>query len=184
METTSRQPRPEKVALVSEISAALREAQAVLLTEYRGLSVSQLAELREQLAGVGGQYRIFKNTLVRRAAASAGIEGLDPLLQGPTAIALTSGDAAQVAKAIRDFSRAHPALALKGGLLSGEALSAAQALALADLPSREVLLAQVAGALAAPMAQLAALMAAVPRSLAFGIKALIDQRAAAAPEVA
>ncbi|HET9691786.1 MAG TPA: 50S ribosomal protein L10 [Acidimicrobiales bacterium] len=172
-------PRPEKVAVVDEVRQHFDEADAAILTEYRGLKVKELGALRRALAPSGGDYRIYKNTLVRFAARDAGLEGLDALLTGPTAIAFVKGDAAAVAKSLRDYARTQPLLVIKGGVLGSKVLSSAETNALADLPSREVLLARFAGALAAPLQQLAGLMQALPRNLAYGLAALRDQRAEA-----
>jgi len=184
------EPRAEKVAVVTEVKERLGRADAALLTEYRGLNVAAMAELRRALRAAGGEYKIYKNTLARLGARSAGIDSLDELLVGPTAIAFVEGDAAAVAKALRDYSRTNPALIVKGGLLGDKLLSAGEVTALADLPNREVLLAQLAGALQAPIAQFASLLAALPRNFAYGLKAYIDQQggvieveAASEPEV-
>ncbi len=168
-------PRPEKVAVVAEVRERLSGVDAALLTEYRGLKVGELAELRRSLRAAGGDYKVYKNTLVRFAVRDLGMDELEELLTGPTAIAFVEGDAVNVAKALRDFARTNPNLVVKGGVLSGKLLSAAEAGALADIPPREVLLARLAGGLAAPLQQLAGLMAALPRNLAYGLKALIDQ---------
>ena len=172
-------PRPEKVAVVDEVRERLSSSSAALLTEYRGLKVKDLAALRHQLAGVGGEYRVYKNTLVRLAARDLGLEALDDVLVGPTAIAFVDGDAVAVAKALRDYARTNPTLVLKGGVLGRSVLSPADAGALADLPSREVLLARLAGAFAAPLQQFAALLAALPRNFAYALQALIDAGGAA-----
>lgn len=169
-------PRPEKVALVGEVRERLTGSDAALLTEYRGLKVADLARLRQTLGQVGAEYKIYKNTLVRFAAADLGLDGLDGLLEGPTAIAFVKGDASEVAKVLREFARTNPALVVKGGVLGRATLSAGQAAQLAELPSREVLLARLAGSLAAPMRQLAGLLQALPRNLAYGLKALIEQK--------
>jgi large subunit ribosomal protein L10 len=179
-------PRPEKVAVVADVRQRLSDAHAAILTEYRGLTVAEMAELRRSLAHVGGEYKVFKNTLVKLAVAGSEHEPLQPMLVGPTAIAFVSGDVSAVAKALRDFSRTAPALVLKGGYVDGAVVTAADLVALADLPPREVLLARVAGAMAAPLQQMAGLLAALPRNLAYGLKALVDQggassAAAAAP---
>src|SRR5689334_18527407 len=137
-----------------------------------------MSELRRALRTAGGEYKIYKNTLVRFAARDLGLE-IDELLTGPTAIAFVDGDAAAVAKALRDSARTNPALVVKGGLLGTKALSAEDVRALADLPSRDVLLAQLAGAMAAPMQQFAGLLQALPRNFAYGLKALIDQQGGA-----
>jgi len=175
-------PRPEKVAVVTEVKERLGRADAALLTEYRGLNVAAMAELRPALRAAGGDYKIYKNTLARLGARSAGIDTLDEMLTGPTAIAFVEGDAAAVAKALRDYARVNPALVVKGGLLGQRVLTANEVTALADLPSREVILAQLAGALQAPIAQFASLLAALPRNFAYGLKALIDQQGGAPAE--
>jgi large subunit ribosomal protein L10 len=172
-------PRPEKVAVVDEVRERLSSSSAVLLTEYRGLKVSEIAELRRNLRIAGGDYKVYKNTLVRFAVRELGIEGVEELLVGPTALAFVEGDAAAVAKALRDYGRTNPALVLKGGVLGSKTLSADEAKALADLPSREVLLARLAGGLAAPLQQLAGLLQALPRNMAYGLQALVDQKVAA-----
>jgi large subunit ribosomal protein L10 len=169
-------PRAEKVAVVTEVRERLTQADAALLTEYRGLDVKAMAELRRALRAAGGDYKIYKNTLVRLGARDAGIDQLDALLTGPTAIAFVDGDAAAVAKALREYAKTNPNLVVKGGLLGQRLLTAGDIAALADLPSREAVLAQLAGALQAPIAQLAGLLAALPRNFAYGLKALIDQQ--------
>jgi large subunit ribosomal protein L10 len=169
-------PRSEKVAVVDEVRQHFSDSDAAILTEYRGLKVKELAELRRNLTPAGGQYKVYKNTLVRFAARDAGLEGLDALLEGPTAVAFIKGDAAAAAKALRDFSRTQPLLVIKGGVLGDKILSVAETTALADLPSREVLLARLAGAIAAPMQQMAGLLQALPRNLAYGLAALRDQK--------
>src|SRR5690349_14482600 len=181
-------PRAEKVAVVNEVREKLSSAGAAVLTEYRGLNVAAISQLRRQLREAGGEYKIYKNTLVRFAARDLGLE-IEELLTGPTAIAFVDGDAAAVAKALRDYARTNPSLIVKGGLLGTKALSADDVKALAELPSREVLLSQLAGAMAAPMQQFAGLLQALPRNFAYGLKALIDDRggvpeAAAEPESA
>lgn len=166
-------PRPEKVAVVDEVRAKFEAADAAVLTEYRGLDVAATAELRNALRAAGGEYKIYKNTLVRFAARDLGLE-IDELLTGPTAIAFVDGDPVGVAKALRDFARINPALVIKGGLLGDQALSEGGFRALADVEPREVLLARFAGLLAAPMQQFAGLLQALPRDLAYGLKALIE----------
>lgn len=166
-------PRPEKVAVVAEVRAKLDAAEAAVLTEYRGLDVSATADLRRALTEAGGEYKIYKNTLVRIAARDLGLE-IDDLLTGPTAIAFVEGDPVNVAKALRDFARTNPALVIKGGLLGGSLLDQRAITALADVEPREIILAKLAGALAAPMQQFAGLLEALPRNFAYGLKALID----------
>jgi large subunit ribosomal protein L10 len=180
-------PRPAKVAVVDEVRERLSSADAALLTEYRGLNVGDISRLRQSVRAAGGSYKIYKNTLVRLAVREIGLEELVSLLEGPTAIAFVDGDAALVAKALRDFARGNPSLVVKGGVLGTRILTAADAGALAELPSREELLARIAGALAAPMQQFASLLQAVPAKFAYAVQALIDQKggvpeAAAEPE--
>ncbi len=172
-------PRPEKVAVVAEVRERLTAANATILTEYRGLSVKDLATLRRSLREAGGEYKIYKNTLVRFAVQELGLTDLEALLTGPTAITFVETDAAAVAKALRDFGRTNPNLVIKGGLLGGNVLTPADATALAELPSRDVLLARIAGGLAAPMQKFAGLLQALPRNFAYGLKALIDDRGGA-----
>jgi len=175
-------PRPEKVAVVAEVRERLDTAEAAILTEYRGLTVADLATLRQSLQAAGGDYKIYKNTLVKLAIAGGRHEALGALLQGPTAIAFVTGEVSAVAKALRDYARTSPNLVVKGGMHGEGVLSAQDLTALADLPSRDVLLAQLAGAFAAPMRQLAGLMQALPRNLAYGLSALLDQRGGAPAE--
>jgi large subunit ribosomal protein L10 len=172
-------PRPEKVAVVTEVRERFEAADAALLTEYRGLNVKALADLRRQLRPSGGEYKVYKNTLARFAAQNAGVAELADLMVGPTALAFVEGDAAAVAKVLRDAARTNPLLIIKGGSMSGKTMSAKDVEALADLPSREVLLAQFAGALQAPLVKTAGLLQALPRNFAYGLKALIEQREAA-----
>jgi large subunit ribosomal protein L10 len=174
-------PRPEKVAVVDEVRERFDAATAALLTEYRGLDVSALAVLRRALRDAGGEYKVYKNTLVRFAAQQAGLD-IEDLLTGPTAIAFVGerpdgspGDAVLVAKALRDFARTNPALVVKGGVMDAKTLTADDAKALADVEPREVLLARLAGAFAAPMQQFAGLLQALPRDFAYGLQALIDK---------
>jgi large subunit ribosomal protein L10 len=183
-------PRPEKVAVVDEVKDRLSGASAALLTEYRGLDVKSISDLRRAVRAAGGDYKIFKNTLVRFAVRDLGLD-VEALLTGPTAIAFVAtkpdgspGDAVDVAKALRDFARTNPSLVVKGGLLGEKPLSADEARALADVESRDVLLSKLAGALAAPMQQLAGLLQALPRNMAYGLQALIDDRGGVPAEVA
>jgi large subunit ribosomal protein L10 len=176
--TTRSEPRPDKVAVVSEIVGKLADAQATFITEYRGLSVANLASLRRSLAAHGGEFKVYKNTLARLAAVNAGKPGLDELLVGPSALTFVTGDIAATAKGLREFARANPLLVLKGGVLGTNVLDAKQLEALADLPPRDILLAQLAGAFQAPLVKTAGLLQALPRNMAYGLKALIDQQAA------
>jgi len=174
-------PRPDKVAVVDEVREKFESADGAMLTEYRGLNVPALAALRSSLREAGGEYKIYKNTLVRHAARERGLE-IDDLLTGPTAIAFVGeradgspGDVAAVAKALKEFAKANEALVIKGGVLDGQVLSTDDLKALAELPSRDVLLAQLAGAFQAPMAKLAGLLSALPRDFAYGLQALIEK---------
>ncbi len=168
-------PRAEKVAVVDEVRAKFDEADAAILTEYRGLKVKDLAELRRTLRANGGDYKVYKNTLVRLATNELGLADLDPMLTGPTGIAFVKGDAAAVAKSLKDFSRTNALLVVKGGVLGDKILDDRETSALAELPSREVLLARLAGGIAAPLQQLAGLLQALPRNFAYGLAALRDQ---------
>ena len=171
-------PRAEKVAVVDEVRERLASADGALLTEYRGLTVAELARLRRELSAAGGDYKIYKNTLVRLAIADGPQAAIHQLLTGPTAIAFVQGDVSAVAKALRDFAKGSPNLVVKGGIVGEGLLSASEITVLADLPPRETLLAQFAGALSAPLQQLASLLEALPRNLAYGLSALLDQRRA------
>jgi large subunit ribosomal protein L10 len=160
--------RPEKTAVVEEIRTKLDDADAAVLTEYRGLSVRALAELRGSLRPANTEYKVFKNRLARRAAEEAGLDDLLPLLEGPVAIAFVHGDAVPAAKALRDFGRTNPELVV-------------ELTALADIPPREQLLAMLAGGFQAPLTKAAGLFQAFTRNFAYGVRALIDQRAASEP---
>ena len=172
------QPRPEKVAVVDEVRERLSSSKAVLLTEYRGINVSGMATLRRSLREAGGDYKVYKNTLVRIASRELGYE-LDEMLTGPTAIAFVPDvegvDPAVVAKALKAFGKDNPALVMKGGLLGDRVLSADDTRALADVAPREELLARLAGGIAAPMQQFASALQALPRNLAYGLAALIEK---------
>jgi large subunit ribosomal protein L10 len=151
--------KSEKTAAVAEIADEFRGATAAVLTEYRGLTVSQLTELRRTL-GEGTRYTVVKNTLTKIAAAQAGVAGLDDLLVGPTAVAFVTGDPVEAAKGLRDFAKANPTLVLKGGVVEGKPMSADEIRTLADLESREVLLAKLAGAMNGSLAKAVGLFAA------------------------
>ncbi len=172
-------PRADKVAVVDEVRSRLEASDGAVLTEYRGLTVSEIAALRRELTAAGGDYKIYKNTLVRLAVAGGPQAPIEDLLTGPTAIAFVHGDVSAVAKALRDFARNNPRLVVKGGVVGTGLLSARDLQLLADLPSRDTLLSQVAGALSAPLQNLAGLIEALPRQLAYGLSALIEKREAA-----
>ncbi len=175
---TGRAPRADKVAVVAQIVAKLNEAQAVFVTEYRGLSVAQLADIRNALRPSDSQHVVYKNTLAKLAIRKVGLEILDEFLVGPTALTFVNGDVAGAAKVLRDAAKTHQALVVKGGVLGETALSADDVKSLADLPSREELLAQFAGALQAPLVKTAGLLQALPRNFAYGLSALIEKQAA------
>jgi large subunit ribosomal protein L10 len=171
--------RPEKVAVVDEIRTKLAEADATVLTEYRGLTVHELADLRGSLRGSGTEYKVFKNTLARRAIEGAGYDEITAMFEGPVALAFVRGDAAAAAKALRDFGRDNPALVVKGGLLGERVITPSEIEALADLPSREVMLTQIASMFQAPLTKAAGLFQAFTRNFAYGVQALINERVAA-----
>ena len=177
--------RSEKVAVVDEVREKFSGSDAAVLTEYRGLDVPAMAELRKTLRESGGEYKVYKNTLVRFAVEELGLE-IDDLLIGPTAIAFvrekadgSAGDPVGVAKALKEFAKAHESLIIKGGLLDDKRLTVEEISALAEIAPREVLLAQLAGAMAAPMQQFAALLNALPQNMAYALQALLEQRGGA-----
>lgn len=178
--TTTTTPRPEKVAIVEEITAKLNDSVAVFITEYRGLSVGQMADLRGPLRDAGAEHKVYKNSLARIAANEAGYESLTEYLLGPTAITFVTGDSVAAAKALLDQSKITPLLVIKGGVLGTSPMTADDVKALASLPSREELLARLAGAFQAPLVKTAGLLQALPRNFAYGLSALIEQQEAAA----
>ena len=151
--------RADKAGAVAELTENFRNSPATVLTEYRGLTVAQLTELRRSL-GRTTSYTVAKNTLAKRAATEAGIDGLDALFTGPTALAFVSGDVVEAAKGLREFAKANPQLVIKGGVFEGKPISAAEVTKLADLESREVLLAKLAGGMKANLSKAAALFQA------------------------
>jgi len=150
--------RTDKATSVAELTERFQNSTATVLTEYRGLTVKQLTELRRSLGGAS--YTVTKNTLAKRAAANAGLDGLDTLFTGPTALAFVSGDVVEAAKGLRDFAKANPQLVIKGGIFEGKPLTAVEVTKLADLESREVLLAKLAGGMKANLSKAAALFQA------------------------
>jgi large subunit ribosomal protein L10 len=170
----------DKATAVADIAEQFKVSTATVITEYRGLSVANLAELRRSLAG-SATYSVAKNTLIKRAASEAGIEGLDQLFVGPTAIAFVSGEAVDVAKALKTFAKEHTALVIKGGYMDGRALTVAEVERIADLESREVLLAKLAGAMKANLSKAAGLFNAPASQVARLAAALQEKRAAEAP---
>jgi len=168
--------KADKATAVADIAEQFKASTATVVTEYRGLTVANLAELRRSL-GASTTYTVAKNTLVKRAASEAGIEGLDDLFAGPTAIAFITGEPVDAAKAIKKFAKDHKQLVIKGGYMDGNALSVAQVEKIADLESREVLLSKLAGALKAKQSQAAALFVAPASQVARLAAALQDKKA-------
>jgi large subunit ribosomal protein L10 len=165
-----------KSAVIDDITTRLQTADASMLTEYRGLTVTDLAQLRAALRPASTDYKVYKNTLARRAAAQAGFADVAELLEGPVAIAFVrpEGDAVTAAKALRDFAKANPNLVVKGGMLGPRVLTVKDVEALADVPPRDVILARLAGGFQAPLVKAAGLFQAFTRNFAYGLKALID----------
>jgi len=168
--------KADKATAVAEITEQFTSSTATVVTEYRGLTVADLAELRRSMGG-DATYTVAKNTLIKRAAAEAGIEGLDDLFSGPTAIAFVRGEAVDVAKAIKKFAKDHKALVVKGGYMDGRPLTVAEVDRIADLESREVLLAKLAGAMKGNMTKAAGLFNAPASQVARLAAALQDKKA-------
>ncbi|GAA3365253.1 MULTISPECIES: 50S ribosomal protein L10 [Saccharopolyspora] len=169
--------KPEKVDAVEEIASRFNTATTTVVTEYRGLSMAQLGQLRTAL-GEGTTYRVAKNTLVKRAAEQSGVEGLDDLFVGPTAIAFIEGEPVDAAKALRDFAKDNQALVIKGGYMDGRAISVSEVERIADLDSREVTLSKLAGALKGKLNQTAGLFAAPASQVARLAAALQEKKGA------
>jgi large subunit ribosomal protein L10 len=166
-------PTQEKVSAVEDLRSRLDGVKTVMLTEYRGLTVQQLAELRKQLRAVSAEYKVVKNRLARLAISASDLKTLSPQLTGPTAFVFSRQDPVAVAKALHAFARTNQALAIKGGYVEGQLLPPAGLKALADLPSREALRSQLVGALQGAMTQLVGLLAAPQRELVY----VLEQRA-------
>ena len=180
-------PKPEKVERVAELKERIDGSAALLLTEYRGLSVSEITELRRSLAEGGASFAVVKNTLMRRAAADAGVAEMEAMLVGPSAVAFVDGDPVAAAKSVVKAQKLHPALVLKGGYMDGKVLSADEAKGLADLESREVMLSKIAGLLKSDMSKAAALFVGAQSkflSLLEAYKAKLPGEEAAEPEAA
>jgi large subunit ribosomal protein L10 len=169
-------PRPEKVQAVADIKERLEGAEAVFLTEYRGLSVKAVQELRASLRATGAEYKVVKMTLARLAAGEAGMSGIDEYLLGPTALAFAGSDPVATAKALKDFSKSHEVFVLKAGVLSGNILSPEQVSRLADIESRDVLLAKIAGAAKAPLIKAAGLFGSFNRNAASMFQQLLEKK--------
>jgi large subunit ribosomal protein L10 len=174
--------KPDKVSAVAEIADRFRGSSAAVITEYRGLSMSQLSTLRRAL-GSEVTYRVAKNTLVKRAAEDAGVQGLESLFTGPTAIAFVEGEPVDAAKALRDFAKDNKSLVIKGGYMDGRPLTVDEVTRIADLDSREVLLAKLAGAMKGNLAKAAGLFAA-PASQVARLAAALQEKKAAGDEPA
>jgi large subunit ribosomal protein L10 len=173
--------RPDKAAAVAELVDSFQESTGAVLTEYRGLTVKQLQDLRSSL-GENAHYAVVKNTLTQIAAKEAGVVGFDDLLTGPTAIAFINGDVVEAAKGLRDFAKANPALIIKGGYLDGKILDVSEISKIADLESREVLLAKLAGGMLASLSQAAALFQA-PLAQTARVAAALQQKAEQDPSI-
>ena len=172
-------PRPEKVQAVADIKERIEGAQAVFLAEYAGLSVKDQQALRRELRANDAEFKVVKMTLARRAAGELEIDSLDELLLGPTGLAFADGDPVGAAKVLKDFAKSHSVFVVKGGLLGTDFLSPEKIAELADIDPREVLLAKIAGAMKAPMANLAGLFAALPRNTASVLQQLLESKEAA-----
>ncbi len=167
--------KADKATAVADIAEQFRSSTATVVTEYRGLTVAHLAELRTSLRGTA-TYTVAKNTLIKRAAAEAGIEGLDDMFAGPTAVAFVNGEAVDAAKAIKKFAKDHKALVIKGGFMDGHPLTVSEVEAIADLESREVLLAKLAGAMKGNLSKAAGLFAAPASQMARLAAALQEKK--------
>jgi large subunit ribosomal protein L10 len=168
-----------KQQIVAEIKTKLENSSAAVLTDYRGLNVAQVTELRKRMREAGVEYKVLKNTMIRFAAHELGLEGLDPYLEGPTAVAF-SADPVAPAKIIYDFAKANKALEVKVGVLEGKVIEAAQVKALADLPSREELLAKVVGGMQAPLYGMVSVLSGTLRSFVYALEAVRKQKEAEA----
>jgi large subunit ribosomal protein L10 len=171
--------KPDKVNAVTEIADRFRNSSAAVITEYSGLTVSQITNLRRSL-GSGATYRVAKNTLVKRAAVDAGVQGLEGLFVGPTAIAFVTGEPVDAAKALRDFAKDNKGLVIKGGYMDGRPLSVEEVTQIADLDSRETTLAKIAGAMNGVLANMASLLAAPASQTARLVAALEEKQQAPA----
>lgn len=168
--------RPEKVAAVAQIRADIEASQAVFVTDYRGLKVSQMNVLRGKLREVGTEFRIVKNTLTSLAADEANVPDLKPLLVGPTAVAFAKEDAVATAKALNDFARESRILEIRGALLEGSVIGVKEVQDLADLPSREVLLAKVVGGMQAPISGFVSVLQGTLRQFVYVLDAVREQK--------
>jgi large subunit ribosomal protein L10 len=168
--------KPDKAATVAEITERFRDSEAAILTEYRGLRVAEIAEVRAALRGVDAEYKVLKNTLARIAAKEVGIEDFDQMLTGPTAIVFVKGDVAAAAKALDDAAKTHPVLIVKGGVIQGRLFDADQAKALAKLEPREVQLAKIAGMMNQPAQQVVNVLSALLRNFGSMLAQVVDKK--------
>jgi large subunit ribosomal protein L10 len=173
-------PTPEKVEAVEDLKERLGGASAVLLTEYRGLTVQQLSDLRKQLRAVSAEYKVVKNRLARIAISASELSAIGPHFRGPTGMIVSRKDPAAVARTLQTFARTAPALAIKAGYIDGQVVGPDGVKALADLPSRDTLRSQIVGAIQGPLAQLVGLLQAPQRELAY----ILAERGKAAAEAA
>lgn len=169
-------PRPDKIQAVADIRERLEDAEAVFLTEYRGLSVSAIQELRRSLRDSGAEYKVVKMTLAKLAAGDAGIDGIDDYLEGPTALAFAKSDPVATAKALKEFSKVNEVFVLKAGYLSGNILTPEEISKLAEIEPREVLLAKIAGAAKAPLYNLTGMLGSFNRNAASMFAQLLDKK--------
>lgn len=169
-------PRPEKVQAVADIKDKLQNSEAVFFTEYRGLTVKAVQDLRRSLRSSGAEYKVVKMTLAKLAADDAGIEGLDEFLAGPTALAFAKADPVATAKALKDFGKSNEVFVLKAGVMAGAILTPEEISKLADIEPREVLLAKIAGAAKAPLIKAAGMFASFNRDAAQLFKQLLDKK--------
>ena len=173
-------PRPEKVAAVDELAEKLQKGQGIILTDYRGLTVKDMTELRSELRKVGVEFKVVKNTLTLLAAQKVEIEGLEPVLEGPTAIAIGYDDPVVAAKTISEFAKKNDKLQVKAGILTGKVIDAEGVKALADLPSREQLLAQVLRGMQGPISGFVNVLHGTLRNLVYVLEAVRKQKEEAA----
>jgi large subunit ribosomal protein L10 len=172
-------PTPQKARTITELSDQLSRARLVIVTDYRGLKVSELQTFRGNLRPVGAEFHIAKNTLTRIAAGNVGVSGLDPLLEGPSALVFAFEDAVQAAKAVSDFVRTSRILSIKGGVMGDRVVSAADVEAIATLPSREVLQAKLLGMLVSPLSRTLTVLSGPQRSAVYLLNARAEQAGAA-----
>lgn len=173
--------RKEKEAIVEMLRNKLRDAQVVILTDYRGLNVAAMNKLRKKMREANSEFKVVKNTLAKRAAGELGLEGLDPYLEGPTALATSATDPVAPAKVLKEIAKEHKELEIKAGVLEGKVVDVAAIKALADLPPRETLLAQVVGGMQAPLYGFAGVLQGLLRNFVYALEAIRKQKAGESP---